>query len=46
MHEMVECLRNYRATILQGNDKLEKFRQVQQWSEVIYWHFKGINFQN
>lgn len=36
MHEMMEHLRNYRASILQGNDKLEKFRQVQQWNEVVY----------
>jgi len=36
MHEMMERLENYRAAILQGNDKLEKFRQVQQWNEVIY----------
>ncbi|KAG0616006.1 hypothetical protein M758_5G083000, partial [Ceratodon purpureus] len=33
MHEMMEHLRNFRAAILVGNDKLEKIREVQQWSE-------------
>jgi cob(I)alamin adenosyltransferase len=37
MHEMMEHLRNFRVAILVGNDKLEKIRQVQQWSEVIYY---------
>lgn len=34
MHDMMERLRNFSATILQGNDKLDKIRLVQQWNEV------------
>lgn len=34
MHDMMERLRNFRAIILQGNDKLDKIRLVQQWNEV------------
>lgn len=34
MHEMMERLRNFRASILRGNDKLDKIRQMQNWSVV------------
>lgn len=44
MHEMVERLRHYRAAILSGNDKLEKFRQVQQWNEVTHQSISNLGF--
>lgn len=37
MHEMMDRLRNFRTSILEGNDKLEKIREVQQWNEVTIY---------